>query len=198
MKERASLSVELGRFLYRRRSWLGSTIFVLAIAFFNATLVSLSIGSLLIGLGEVIRLVSVAYAGPKTRSRRFVAEKLVIEGPYSIVRNPIYLGNFFIGLGFLITTKALFPYLPLVYIPIFFLYYGAIVLAEEDFLEREFGEDFIKYKREVPRFIPRFPLKWRRGDADFGEALRSEKSTFILILSWLLLTVVLAIVKSYW
>jgi protein-S-isoprenylcysteine O-methyltransferase Ste14 len=196
LKEKVPLPVLLGRYFFKRRSWLGAIFYLFAIIFFDATSTSIIAGIFLILLGEFLRLVSVAYSGPTTRSRSFVAPRLVVEGPYSVVRNPIYWGNFFIGLGFLITTNALVPILQLVYILLFFLYYGAIVLAEEDFLKRRFGTQYTRYFEEVPRFIPRHPFRWKGGQPDWQEALRSEKSTFILISLWLLLVMVLDLIKG--
>ena len=86
--------------------------------------------------------------------------KLVVEGPYSRVRNPmisavvtLLVGQalFFGSLGIL-AWAALF----LAVNHVFF------VLAEEPGLERRFGDEYRAYKAAVPRWLPRRTL-WHPG-----------------------------------
>ena len=80
------------------------------------------------------------------------AKALVTTGPYRLIRNPLYLGGFLIYLGILITTPSLFlAILGLIGLPI--IYIG--IVREEKGLERRFGEDYRRYKRNVPGWIPR-------------------------------------------
>lgn len=83
-------------------------------------------------------------------------DEVVRAGMFSVVRNPLYVFSFIamvgIGLqsGMLLVTAVL--------IAAFMLYYPLVVAKEEAFLENKFGEQYIKYKREVPRWIPDFKL----------------------------------------
>lgn len=79
--------------------------------------------------------------------------KLVIRGIYRYVRNPMISGVFCILLG----EAMLLGSLPVFYWFVFFLLGNLIYmpLVEERALERRFGEDYVVYKQNVPRWIPR-------------------------------------------
>lgn len=83
-------------------------------------------------------------------------DEVVRAGMFSVVRNPLYVFSFIamvgVGLqsGMLLVTAIL--------IISFVLYYPVVVAKEEGFLENKFGGDYIKYKQEVPRWIPNLKL----------------------------------------
>jgi protein-S-isoprenylcysteine O-methyltransferase Ste14 len=105
-------------------------------------------------LGATLRIWAVSHAGRHTRSRTIKAPSLITAGPYSCVRNPIYLGNFLIGLGLVVLAEALL--LIPVYLAVFAIEYRKIVEKEESFLRHKFGEQFERYCHGVPRWLPRF------------------------------------------
>ena len=82
--------------------------------------------------------------------------ELSAAGPYSMVRNPLYLGNLLgiIGFGFAVEQPALALLLGL----IFGLFYPSVVAREEDDLLRIFGERYAAYCARVPRWIPNWSL----------------------------------------
>ena len=89
-------------------------------------------------------------------------KKLVIRGPYRYVRNPMITGALFM----LSTEAILFHSWPIaIWMMIFFvgnaLYFP---LSEEKGLEMRFGDDYLAYKANVPRWIPRLRPWKPRGD----------------------------------
>ena len=80
------------------------------------------------------------------------AKALVTTGPYRLIRNPLYLGGFLIYLGIIITIPSLFLAI-LGLIGFLIIYIG--IAREEKGLERRFGEDYRRYKQNVPGWIPR-------------------------------------------
>jgi protein-S-isoprenylcysteine O-methyltransferase Ste14 len=80
-------------------------------------------------------------------------DRIVAEGPYAIVRNPLYVFSFIGALGLGLTTDNLL--ILAVIITTFLLYYPLVVLAEESILQQKFGQEYVEYKQSVPRFIPR-------------------------------------------
>jgi protein-S-isoprenylcysteine O-methyltransferase Ste14 len=77
---------------------------------------------------------------------------LVTTGPYRLIRNPLYLGGLLIFLGIIVTIPSLFlAILGLIGLPI--IYTG--IAREEKGLEGRFGEDYRRYKQNVPGWIPR-------------------------------------------
>jgi protein-S-isoprenylcysteine O-methyltransferase Ste14 len=77
-------------------------------------------------------------SGRNTKSQ--VADSLNTRGIYSIVRNPLYLGNFVGGLGVILLLHSL--WLTLYYVLAFALYFERVILAEERFLLRKFGDSY--------------------------------------------------------
>ena len=134
--------------------------------------------------GLVIRSFVVAYT-PRGTSRRNTrgqkAETLNTKGIYSAVRHPLYLGNFFIFLGLVLCTQVwwfiLFSGLS------FWLYYERIMFAEEEFLRKKFGEDFINWSEKTPAFIPNFK-NWQQPKLSFSfkNILKREYTTFFLLI----------------
>ena len=77
---------------------------------------------------------------------------LITQGPYSLVRNPIYLGMF----GMLLSTALVFSHWWLAVIAIVFFLVGnrIRIRAEEKLLRESFGQKFDDYAARVPAFIP--------------------------------------------
>lgn len=80
--------------------------------------------------------------------------ELVTDGPYSMVRNPLYVFSFIgvVGFGLAVENPLLAGALALV----FGLYYAGVVRREERCLARAFGEAFAAYAARTPRWIPDF------------------------------------------
>lgn len=112
-----------------------------------------AIGIVCAVFGHAIRVWSVGHAGVTTRSLKLNAPVLARGGPYAYCRNPMYWGNFFIGLG--VVLFAQLWWVLGVYTVVFWLEYYAIVRVEEAFLRRTFGPEYSDYCRAVPRFRPR-------------------------------------------
>lgn len=123
-------------------SSLLALLFVLAS---RPTLLSMSIGLPIILLGEGIRIWS---SGHIVKN-----DSLTTTGPYGLTRNPLYLGNFFLGLGF--ASMSGVPLLVVLFLPIFFFIYNATIAEEEKFLADRYGDRFKLYRETVPRFFPR-------------------------------------------
>lgn len=126
--------------------------------------------------GLAIRILTIGYtpkgtSGRNTREQR--ANVLNTSGIYSTVRNPLYLGNFFMGLG--IALFAHFWWLTLIYILVFWLYYERIMFAEEAFLRTKFGEEYMTWATVTPAFLPRF-RNYMKPSASFSlkNVLRRE------------------------
>jgi protein-S-isoprenylcysteine O-methyltransferase Ste14 len=133
--------------MLKRKSWRVPIGFFAAIWFIwvaDPTPVSLVIGAIIMALGETIRFLS---AGTL---RKF--KGVTRTGMYAYTRNPLYIGSFLIGLGASITGRdALFA---IVFLAVFIILYTRVVFREEKYLVGRYGDDYVKYLDEVPRFIP--------------------------------------------
>jgi len=107
-------------------------------------------------VGLAIRVATVGRAPGGTSGRRTLggpsATALNTTGMYSVVRHPLYLGNYFQWLG-----VALMPRNPWVAVTVslaFWIYYERIMFAEEAYLRRMFGAEFEEWAARTPAFIP--------------------------------------------
>lgn len=111
--------------------------------------------------GLFVRAFTVGSAGSHTSGRNTthqVADTLNTTGMYSVVRNPLYLGNFLMLLGVVIFYRLW--WLLLLYMLFFALYYERIIFAEEMYLRRKFGEAYLEWASKTPAFFPKFS-QWR-------------------------------------
>ena len=81
---------------------------------------------------------------------------LTVRGPYTMVRNPMYLGRFFILLGFLMLLGN--GWLILAYTLFYWGYMQARVQREEAHLRPIFGAAYDEYCATVRRFVPGWPV----------------------------------------
>jgi protein-S-isoprenylcysteine O-methyltransferase Ste14 len=186
-------SARFGAMLFRNRSWL--PVLFIGVPLFVPARMSPRlwvIGAICVVAGEWIRLAGVAAAGTVTRRRSRTVQRLVTYGIFAWVRNPLYVGNFLIWMGFTVVSGVLW-FLPIA-IVIFAIEYSLIVRYEEGVLESIFGAEYLSYKQSTPRWVPRPPSAASTGPHDRGEAWRSEVSTFLQYA----LLVVAFVVKQWW
>ena len=168
--------------VFKYRSYSPIPFVILMLAFQKATVESLIIGFAITTLGELIRLWGVCYAGSETRTTGKVGGTfLIISGPFAYVKNPLYLGNILMYFGFGIMSLALFPYLQIIALIFFYFQYHVIISREEGYLREQFGEEYSKYYKAVPKLIPTiFPYRnknLKQPEFNFNAGFRSERRT---------------------
>jgi len=107
--------------------------------------------------GLIFRFIAVGTSSKHTSGRNTwgqEAKVLNTTGLYSIVRHPLYFANFLIWIGIVVFVGN--PWFLVVFGLLFWLYYERIMYTEEQFLEREFGEEYVEWSNKVPAFIPKF------------------------------------------
>jgi len=107
-------------------------------------------GYILVIIGAFGRIYCSAFIGGRKN------DEVVRSGPFSIVRNPLYVFSFLavVGIGL---ESEMFSFLALL-VGVFVLYYPLVVIREEAFLKDRFGAAYETYLKEVPRWIPKFSL----------------------------------------
>jgi protein-S-isoprenylcysteine O-methyltransferase Ste14 len=124
-----------------------------------------ALGGALLCLGLVLMVATIRLfvtVGKGTLAPWNPTQRLVVQGVYRHVRNPMIAGVFFVLLGEAVLAASLpllgwfaaFVAVNAVYIP----------LAEEPGLVKRFGSDYLAYKRNVPRWVPRL-RPWEGGKA---------------------------------
>jgi protein-S-isoprenylcysteine O-methyltransferase Ste14 len=127
--------------------------------------------------GLAIRVVTVGHVPRGTSGRNThegqVAEVLNTTGIYSLVRHPLYLGNYVIWLG--ISMFCALWWLTALFALGFWIYYERIMFAEEEFLRRKFAEAYLAWAEVTPAFLPKLS-GWKRPALGFSvrSVLRRE------------------------
>lgn len=111
---------------------------------------------------QSLRMYTASYLWGRQAVSQPEADFLCTAGPYAYVRNPLYLGNFLIGIGLCLAINEWYAYV--LFIISYAFVYSIIIPHEEKFLYEEFGDDYIEYKTHTRRFIPR--LKAYKGKAE--------------------------------
>ncbi len=123
------------------------------VSFTVAVPVVIALSAVLAAVGAVLRVWGTACLGTGTvNSLEMKAGAVMADGPYRYVRNPLYLGLWFMvaAMAFIMpVTGALFA---VVLISVFLM---RLILAEEAFLSVQIGQPYTQYIRAVPRILPR-------------------------------------------
>lgn len=184
-----------GNWLFRYRSYLPMLLLVVGLGVFVVTTQHVTcfrnywndyeyVCLLVSLLGFMIRISTVGHTPAGTSGRntdKQIAEVLNTTGIYSVVRHPLYLGNFLMYLGIaLLTVNVAFI---VIFILAYWLYYERIMFAEEQFLRMKFGTQYLEWARKTPAFIPNLrnytpfviPFSWKK-------VLRKEKNGLFALL----------------
>jgi protein-S-isoprenylcysteine O-methyltransferase Ste14 len=181
-----------GNWLFKRRSWLPvfmiiTGIFVMYLGNRQAILFDMRDELIFLGVslfGQAIRVFTVGFAPKNTSGRNTVngqiADELNVTGIYSVLRHPLYLGNFFMWLGPVLFLRDV--WFLVVFGLLYWLYYERIMFAEEQFLRRKFGELYDKWSETVSSFIPySFNYIPSKLPFSFRNVLKREYNSFVNI-----------------
>ena len=180
-----------GNFLFKYRGQFPVILFILAIPFiyltdynslseqsqtcFMYTAITLSV------IGFLVRFYTIGTTPQGTSGRNTkeqVAAVLNSTGMYSLLRHPLYLGNYLIWLGIAVATFNI--YFVVIMSLLFWVYYERIMFAEERFLEGKFGNDYLNWSNTLPAFIPAL-LNFKKSDTPFSiiTVLRREYASIL-------------------
>ena len=125
------------------------------------------VGTVIAGLamaivGQVFRIYAAGFI--------FKNKQLASNGPYALVRHPLYLGNFLILIGFTLACANLFV---VAVVTLFFLiWYPAAIAYEDSKLERIFEDEWRAWSKNIRAIIPgRF--RWADLKADGWDTYQS-------------------------
>jgi protein-S-isoprenylcysteine O-methyltransferase Ste14 len=187
--------------VFRNRGLLLVPVALLLVVFGAPSRLSAVVGIFVATLGELIRIWAVGYSGLTTRSHQVTAPQLVTAGPYAFVRNPLYLGNAIIALGFWLAFSGNVPMataliLLAVIAVLVVSVYASIIPLEESYLAQNFGAEYEAYRQKVPRLLPLVvPLpKDRRRGAWSGQTIARAE---VITLTYFVLMVAAVIFKLW-
>ena len=184
--------VRIGSWAFRQRSWLPVPLGLAVVGLQTGEVdgpwpVALGIASVVVG--ELLRLWAVRHIGTISRTRTSTRQgPLITSGPFRIVRNPLYLGNWMIWSGLVVASRLLWM-LPIAW-AVFALQYGTMVIWEEARLRTMFGRQYDRYARGVSRWVPGRPticgpLPTRHPWRDVAFSERGTLMAIVLVASLL-------------
>ncbi len=140
------------------------------------------LGICLLVSGIALRL----WAQQHLHYRLKVRKSLTTGGPYSFVRNPVYIGNILICTGATVLSEILW------FVPFTFFYclgiYSLVIRYEEAHLLDKYGEAYRQYMEEVPRWFPKVVhlRNLRFLNEYFRQSIVSEVHCFLLLLPYII------------
>jgi protein-S-isoprenylcysteine O-methyltransferase Ste14 len=136
-----------GKIAQKIRVPVSTLLGVVFLFFMHPSILSLWIGGIVAFSGGFLRLWAAGHIEKGVSLTR--------GGPYSLTRNPLYLGSLIMATGVFVGGQA---YWILPFFALFFLgLYYPVMKAEERELLGGHGEQFLEYVRSVPMFFPVFP-----------------------------------------
>ena len=201
-------STKLGEWLFRHRTALplplAAVILGLRVGEAAPSAILIAAGVAVTAAGELIRLWGVRHIGAISRTRSQRLGPLVATGPFALIRNPLYVGNILIWVGFALSARLIWL-APLIVL-LLGAEYHAIVRWEESLLVSRLGDAYRDYAARVPRWVPTLNRRDGRDrkDQDFSAisassgvqsfswtaTLFSERGTFVaIVVGYLLLLI---------
>lgn len=182
----------LQEFAYRYRGVLMAPIYLaLVFVFIGETerdAVIWPIGLTLFLSGVAIRV----WAQTHLHYRLAIRKTLTTMGPYTFVRNPIYIGNTLMLLGLTVVSELL--WMAPIMLGWCVVLYSLVVRREEHHLLEKYGQPYRVFLESVPRWVPRYP----RGDGDVGLVRRFLWASLLAEAHCLLLLVPLIGKECLW
>ena len=157
----------------------------------------IAFGALVIALGALLRTWAAAYLNSDVvHDTALHRDKLVADGPYGRLRNPLYAGVFLMNAGLgLLASRLGFCFIVFAT----FVFYWRLLLREEAQLLATQGESYARFLEAVPRLwpslTPRFPASGRKPE--WGQAFLGELTIWAVALAALMYAVTLRIGITY-
>ncbi len=195
-------STQLGAWLFKHRTSLpvpiAAAILVIPSTRTPGLTWTILTGVALTAIGEAVRLWGVHHIGVISRTRSDRVGRLVDSGPFAYVRNPLYVGNILLWVGFAVAAELVWL-APIVF-ALLAAEYHWIVKWEESLLVSRLGNAYREYTQRVPRWIPQARHNARTGhnarrdelvsvvgETSWAATLFSERGTLIAIAAGYLL-----------
>lgn len=156
MSTTAAPKAKIKKALQRLRVPFGFLFAIIFLVFARPSANMLVIGGVVALFGLIIR----AWASGHIRKNQVLA----VSGPYAFTRNPLYLGSFFLGVGFTVASGVW--WLGLVFAVLFLGIYFPVMRVEAEELTAIFGDKYKDYASAVPLFFP-FQTAFEAGPQKF-------------------------------
>jgi hypothetical protein len=169
------------RTIYRWRVRSSLFLILLIIVLATPTWRSILIGLDICAAGLLIR----AWASGHIKKEK----ELAITGPYRYTRNPLYLGNFILGLSVAIGTNSW--WCVLIFAAYFLVFYPPVIKEERERMKRLFPAKYEEYKKHVPLFFPKLKPFFSASPIKFSWSLYRKNREYRALLGSLIFWAIL-------
>jgi hypothetical protein len=169
------------RTIYRWRVRSSLFLILLIIVLATPTWRSILIGLDICAAGLLIR----AWASGHIKKEK----ELAITGPYRYTRNPLYLGNFILGLSVAIGTDSW--WCALIFAAYFLVFYPPVIKEERERMKRLFPAKYEEYKKHVPLFFPKLKPFFSASPIKFSWSLYRKNREYRALLGSLIFWAIL-------
>ena len=175
--------------IIRYRSFVGILGLVALLYWAEPSPRSVAVGFFFIVAGMVFRAWASGYINKDI--------ELATAGPFSLTRNPLYFGNFVLGLGIAIAGNNLPSYL--LFFAFYLSFFPFLMALEHKRLKKKFGKQYEDYAKNSHSFLPKIK-KVKKGEFDISLYMRNREYRvlyFSLFVIAIMILKVLKIIRSY-
>jgi len=160
------------RTIYRWRVRSSLFLILLIIVLAKPTWSSILGGLAICALGLLIR----AWASGHIKKEK----ELAMTGPYRYTRNPLYLGNFILGVSVAVGTNSW--WCVLIFAVYFLVFYPPVIKEERERMKRLFPAKYDEYKKHVPLFFPKLKPLFSASPIKFSWSLYKKNREYRALL----------------
>lgn len=166
------------------RQWFAILFVPLVALLGTSNLLAFLVGVVFIIIGEAVRL----WASGHVKKNKMLAT----DGPYALVRHPLYVGNILVLFGFCIASMLWWSFVLMAFL--LWFYYPPAISYEDNKLRNLFGEQWENWSRDIHALIPTFKTKSPQGSSEwsFKQSLLQNGepviALYLLVFLYLLLT----------
>ncbi|MCP2519130.1 isoprenylcysteine carboxylmethyltransferase family protein [Candidatus Aminicenantes bacterium AC-335-B20] len=167
--------------IYRLRVPTGLWFIIAILILAKPTLTSIFIGFIVSIFGFAIRTWAAGHIEK--------GKNLATSGPYQYIRNPLYFGNFILGLSLCIGANSLWVWI--IFVAYFSIFYPVLIIEETNKLREIFHEKYKEYEKKVPCIFPNFKGLQGKNSKRFKFELYKKNKEYRAILGGFIIWMIL-------
>jgi protein-S-isoprenylcysteine O-methyltransferase Ste14 len=174
--------------IIRYRSFVGILCLIVLLYLAEPSPVSVAVGFFFIIAGMCFRAWASGYIDK--------GKELATNGPFSLTRNPLYFGNFVLGLGIAIAGNNEYSYA--IFFGFYLLFFPFLMVLEHRRMKKKFGEAYEEYAEKLHSFFPQIK-KIKKGEYNISYYMRNREYRvlyFSLFVIAIMILKVLNIIRS--
>ena len=171
--------------IIRYRSFVGILCLVVLLYLSEPSPWSVAVGFFFIILGMFFRAWASGYINKDT--------ELATKGPFSLTRNPLYFGNFILGLGIAIAGNNLYSYG--IFFVFYLLFFPFLMILEHHRLRKQFGDEYNRYAKKSHSFFPKIK-KIKERDFNISYYMKNKEYRVLYFSIFVIGVFILKVLKA--